>query len=452
MQTNVMPGCEVSVPLLKGSLGRLKKFMRRYAPCFPRSETVKNAGLVVEGLLSDLPRKTVEPIAEFHGLERRALQKFVGWSPWDDDLVTEAIRTHVGEAWGAPNGLLVIDPSTFPKQGDDSVGVGRQWCGRLGKVDNCQKGVYLGYVSPRGAALVDRALYLPEDWAGDRMRRAKCHVPKDVKFRTSWEIAAELIERSKSLPHAFVVGDDEFGRASEFRDLLDARGERYVLDVPSNTLVRSRGGGWMKASDWAKARGKGSWCRCHIRDGARAPILAQATVADVQTKRGQRAGPWERVLVLRTLDKVPEQRFCLSNAPRSVPLGELVRAAGGRHEIEEVFARAKGYIGLAQYEVRSWVGWHHHMTLCMLALWFLELERVRLGGKNARDHVAADSVRHSAARLRSGHRPGGAGDKDLEASFTRREGASVPMGASGSYAACARRQPAPDSRVAMTQP
>lgn len=429
MASNVMPGCEVSVPLLRESLARLKRFMRRYTPCFPRSETVKNAGFVVEGLLSDLPRKTVEPIAEFHGLERRTLQKFVGESPWDDDVVAEAIRTHVGEVWGAPDGLLVIDPSTFPKQGDDSVGVGRQWCGRLGKVDNCQKGVYLGYVSPRGTALVDRALYVPEDWTGDRQRRAKCHVPGDVEFQTAWEIAADLVERTKSLPHAFVVGDDEFGRASEFRDLLNERRERYLLDVPSNTLVRSRGGAWMGASQWAKARGKGSWYRCHVRDGTRGPIFVEAIVADVQTKRGGRIGPWERLLVLRTFDKEPEWRFCLTNAPRSVPLGELVRAAGGRHEIEEVFARAKGQVGLAQYEVRSWVGWHHHMTLCMLALWFLELERERLGGENPGHHASADRVRRAAARSRSGDRLGRPGRDDHHAALAKRGSASVPLAA-----------------------
>lgn len=399
MPSKIMPGCEVSAPLLKDSLVRLERFIQRYAPYFPRSETVKNARLVVEGLVSDLPRKSVEPIAEFHKLERRAIQKFVGESPWDDDFVTEAIRAHISEAWGAPNGLLVIDPTTFPKQGADSVGVARQWCGRLGKVENCQKGVFLGYVSPRGSALVDRRLYLPEEeWADNAARRAKCHVPDDIGFETAWEIAADLVERSKTLPHAFVVGDDEFGRASEFRDLLTERGEKYVLDVPANTLVRSRGGEWMQATQWAKSRGKGSWYRCHVRDGERGPIFVEAIVADVQTKRDGRIGPWERLLVIRSLDKVPEWRFCLTNAPReSASLGELVRAAGGRHEIEEVFARAKGQVGLAHYEVRSWVGWHHHVTLCMLALWFLELERELQGGKNTGTHPSSDRVRRPAA-------------------------------------------------------
>ena len=433
MGQTMLPGCAVSVPQLRGALGRLKKFMKRYAPCFPRSATVKNATLVVEGLLSHLPRKSVEPIAELHKLERRPIQKFVGESPWDDDLVTEAIRAHVAEAWGAPNGLIVIDPTTFPKQGKDSVGVARQWCGRLGKVENCQKGVFLGYVSPSGSALIDRRLYLPEeDWANDPARRAKCHVPEEAKFQTAWEIADDLIERSKSLPHAFIVGDDEFGRVSELRDRLASRGERYVFDVPANTLVRSRGGAWMQATKWAKSRGKGSWYRCHVRDGERGPIFVEAIAVDVQTKRDGRVGVWERLLAIRTLDKAPEWRFCLSNAPRQeVALGELVRAAGGRHEIEEVFARAKGQVGLAQYEVRSWVGWHHHVTLCMLALWFLEIERRLLGGKNTGHHDSTGRIRGPGNGSRSSRRSRRIGDANLQAPLPDRGDSSRQVAARG---------------------
>jgi SRSO17 transposase len=420
-----LPGCEVGVSLFKDVLGRLKRFMERFTPYLPRIDTAENAALVVEGLLSDLPRKTAEPIAEFHGVEPRRIQKFIGESPWDDDFVTEGLRAQVAAEWGAPTALLAIDPTTFPKQGDDSVGVARQWCGRLGKVENCQKGVFLSYVAPRGSVLVDRRLYLPEEeWANDAARRKKCHVPEEVEFRTSWQIAADLIERSKSMPHAFIVGDDEFGRASEFRDLLEEWGELYVLDVPANTLVRSRGGEWMRASDWAKSRGNGSWYRCHVRDGVRGPLYVNALVADVQTKRDGRIGPWERLLVLRSCEPKPEWRFCLSNAPRFIPISELVRAARGRHEIEDVFARGKGQVGLAQYEVRSWIGWHHHVTLSMLALWFLELERERLGGKNPGHHAAPGRVRRAASRPRSGRRSRGTRPEDHDASQSNRAGAA----------------------------
>lgn len=392
MPTGVLPGCEVSGALLRDTLGRLDRFLQGYVQYFPRRDTAANGALVVKGLLSGIERKSVEPIAELHGVKRRKLQKFMGESPWDDDLVGQGIRSHVGAAWGEPNALLVIDPTTFPKQGKDSVGVERQWCGRLGKVENCQKGVFIAYATSRGTTLVDRRLYLPEDWAKSRRRRKKCHVPTDVKFAKSWEIAADLLEHCKALPHAFVVGDDEFGRASELRDRLATRNERYVFDVPSNILVRQRGGDWMRVSDWAKSKGKGSWYRCHIRDGSRKPMFMFVISAEVQTKRDQRVGPWERVIVMKTIERKPEWFYALSNAPREVKLGDLVRAARGRHGIEEGFGEAKGQVGLAHYELRSWIGWHHHMTLSMLALWFLQLEREHLGGKKPGHYGSSDRI------------------------------------------------------------
>ena len=149
------------------------------------------------------------------------------------------IRRHVAEELGDDRAVLILDASTFPKSGSDSCGVGRQWCGRLGKQENCQRGVFLAYAAAGGYAPLDRELYLPRDWADDPARREKCHVPEDVEFREGWRIAAELIERSgPGLPHGWVAGDDEFGRPAQFRAWLRRRGERYVLDVPSDTVVR----------------------------------------------------------------------------------------------------------------------------------------------------------------------------------------------------------------------
>ena len=149
------------------------------------------------------------------------------------------LRQHVREELAEPDGVVVIDPSAFPKKGTESCGVGRQWCGRLGKVDNCQVGVFLAYAAKAGYAPLDRRLYLPEDWADDEARREKCHVPPEVKFQEKWRIALDLLDRSlPGLPHGWITGDDEFGRASEFRAKLRLRQERYVLDVPCNTTVR----------------------------------------------------------------------------------------------------------------------------------------------------------------------------------------------------------------------
>ena len=149
------------------------------------------------------------------------------------------LRGHARTELGDPQAILILDPSGFPKSGNDSCGVARQWCGRLGKQDNCQIGVFLIYAAPGGYAPLDRRLYLPKEWAGDPDRRKKTHVPAEVRFQESWRIAADLLERCRhDVPHAWVTGDDELGRAAEFRAWLRRRGERYILDVPCNTNIR----------------------------------------------------------------------------------------------------------------------------------------------------------------------------------------------------------------------
>ena len=218
---------------------RLTSFLKRYLPRFYRVEQRATATLVIRGHLSGLDRKTCEPIAIEAGLPRKPIQFFVGAGKWNDEAVMAELRKHVREEFADSDGVVVIDPSAFPKKGTESCGVARQWCGRLGKVDNCQVGVFLAYAAEAGYAPLDRRLYLPEDWADDAGRREKCHVPVDVKFREKWQIALDLLDRSlPGLAHGWIVGDDELGRPAEFRAALRLRKERYVLDVPCNTLVR----------------------------------------------------------------------------------------------------------------------------------------------------------------------------------------------------------------------
>jgi SRSO17 transposase len=397
-------------------LGNLGDFIKRYQPGFYRSEQRDHARTYIEGLLSDLPRKSIEPIATDHGQERRPLQRFVGTGAWSDQKVRREFLAHVVEELGDPQGVIVIDPSAFPKKGADSVGVKRQWCGRLGKQDNCQVGVYLGYAGRGSSTLIDTDLYLPREWCRSRARRRNCHVPEHVRFRTSAKISLDLLKAvSAHLPHAWVVGDDEFGRPAWFRRALDRAGERYILDVPSNTRIRDldapaaqrhrRQAGrpaaapFLQAVEWARLQPASAWKRLTVRDGEKGPIEVEAILASVQTYFERRIGPTETLLITRTLTSKPEYRFCLSNAPKDVSLERLVEVASRRHTVEECFERAKGEAGLAHYEVRSWLGWHHHMTLSMLATWFLTLEARRVGGENTGRLGAADgsSVPDAAA-------------------------------------------------------
>src|SRR3954449_3487746 len=401
---------------VRGCRDRITAFLRRYLPRFYRAEQRTHAALVIRGLLSGLQRKTCEPIAVEAGVHRKPVQNFVGAGGWDDEAVMAELRGHVRGVLGHPDAVLILDPSGFPKSGAESCGVARQWCGRLGKQDNCQLGVFLAYAAPGGYAPLDRQLYLPEAWAADAGRRKKCYVPEDVTFKESWRIAVELLERCRTgLPHAWVAGDDELGRPARFRGWLRRHGERYVLDVPCNTNVRDlecrrpprRAGRGRKpevpfrrADAWAARQPDARWARLEVSDGERGPLRVDAMTVRVRTKEDRRVGPEERLVVTRTVEAQPQTHYSLSNAGPEVPLSELVRVRFTRHRIEEVFGAAKGEVGLGQYEVRSWVGWHHHMTLSLVAPWFLILERTRVGGENrGRDGVAGAGDLHPAATV-----------------------------------------------------
>jgi SRSO17 transposase len=402
---------------VRGCQDRITTFLQRYLPRFYRAEHRTHATLVIRGLLSGLQRKTCEPIAVEAGVHRKPVQNFVGAGGWDDEAVMAELRGHVREALADPQAVLILDPSGFPKSGTESCGVARQWCGRLGKQDNCQLGVFLAYAAPGGYAPLDRRLYLPEDWADDPARRAKCHVPEAVTFKESWRIAVDLLERCRTdLPHAWVTGDDEMGRPAQFRGWLRRHGERYVLDVPCNTTVRDlerrrpprrhAGRGRKRevpscrADAWAARQPDSRWTRLTVRDGERGPLRVDAMAVRVRAREERRVGPEERLLVIRTVEAAPRTDYSLSNAGPEVPLSELVRVRFTRHRIEEVFGAGKGEVGLGQYEVRSWVGWHHHMTLSFLALWFLILERIRIGGENrGRDGVAGAGDLHPAVAV-----------------------------------------------------
>jgi len=368
-------------------LASLAVFLRRYQAQVQRAEQEKHLHVYVEGLVSGLERKSVEPIATAHGLYRRPLQHFVGAGKWSDAQVRDEMRRHIVEEIGDPAGVLILDGSGVPKQGSESVGVARQYCGRLGKIDNCQVGIYVAYSTPRAFMLLDTDIYLPQEWIDDPDRRAKTYIPEDLQFRTNWQIADDLLQRlGPHVPHAWVVGDDEYGRPTEFRDRLADRGERYLLEVPYNTLVR-RPDHWPgRARKWGSVRRrrdrhpKNKWKRVTVRDGEKGPIEVLAFCTRVETKRKGAPARLETLLVMQAL-RGSQTWYFLASGDAPLDVAELVRVAAHRHHIEQVFEFAKGECGLDHYEVRSWVGWHHHMTLSMLALWFLTLERRRLGKK-----------------------------------------------------------------------
>ena len=433
----LLADAEVTAIQVQGCRRRLERFLARYVPLFYRKEQGHNARIVVEGLLSGLERKTAEPIAREHGVPRKPIQFFVGSGKWDDETVMTELRRHVVETLGDSQGVLVFDPSAFPKKGTHSCGVERTWCGRLGKVENCQIGLFLAYATGRGQGPLDRRLYLPKDWAADRARRAECHVPRGVKFQERWRMALVMLDRHRaSVPHVAVAADDEFGRVEAFRAGLRERREAYVLDVPCSTPVRDlqahrpprRAGKktrrrevpFRRVDQWAAVQRAGRWQDFTVQDGTKGPIRIQAIMTRVRTLRQRRLGPEEWLIAIRHWEpegNEPDLSYHLAWAPQEASLEQWVRQHARRHQIEQMLEQGKGEAGLDHYEVRSYVGWHHHMTLSLLALWFLSLERRAMGKKDAGGDgvsgagdllavVASSASRPAADRSRGQHRAG----------------------------------------------
>lgn len=400
--------CEVPPQLMEGVAERLNQFVEPFAALLTQPAQRRRAGEYLSGLVSDLERKNVESIAYRLDQDRRNLQHFIGTAEWDHRPLFEELARQVGRELGEDDAVIVFDPSAFPKQGKQSVGVARQWCGRLGKTENCQVATYMAYVSRKDRALVNTRLYLPKEWAKNRARRKVAGVPKQVKFQTRHQQALEMLrEQGESLPHAWIAGDDEMGRNSFFRrDLNDLR-EQYLLAVPSNTLIRDLGEApppfsgrgrvpkqpFRRVDAWRDALAKDVWTRIRVRDGEKGPLEVEVATCRVLARSNQRLMKYEETLVvIRSLDghDATKYDFYLSNAPTKTSVKEFARVALSAHRIEEAIKRGKSEAGLADYEVRNWRGWHHHQLLSLLAAWFLVLESHRGKKNHAGDHASTD--------------------------------------------------------------
>ena len=390
--------CEVAPEVFDGAAERLAAFAQPFAAALARREQREHARTYLAGLVSDLQRKNTESIAYRHDEERHGLQHFVGSSTWDHRPLLRELAGQVGRAIGTPDGVIVFDPSGFAKKGVASVGVQRQWLGRLGKVDNGQVGVFMAYASYHEHALVDVRLYLPKGWAKDRVRRKRCGIPRSDRYRTRHDLALEMLrETGPLLPHGWVTGDDEMGRSSRFRAALRTRGEHYLLAVPSNTTIRDLqaeapawGGrgrppkrAFEQARAWAGSLPPGAWRRIEVGAGERGPKVVDlvATRVVARTDRG-RIGPEELLVVIRSRDDagVTTTDYYLSNAPPETLPGVLARVARAGHRVEECLQRGKSEAGLSDYQVRTWSGWYHHQALSLIAAWFL-VQETRRGEK-----------------------------------------------------------------------
>ena len=387
------------------------EFHSFFAPLFGRRESRDRSRNYLQGLLVQAKdRRNAENLSESVGVSARGMQRFLTESPWDDDLVMGRLQEYLASRLGHPDAIWVLDGSDFPKQGRKSAGVARQYCGRLGKVANCQAGMFLAYISPLGRALVDKRLYLPERWTKDPERCAAAGVPEERQtYRSKTELALEMLQQALGRGHltaGWVAADDAFGVSPSFREDLAALGMRYVLDVPAGFTV------WPLEPEWTRpeCQGRGAPRKPRLREGQRqsmeqgAAAIPEEDWREITVAQGsqgprtylfsaQRVRPTSRrkpgephwAVYRRNLDG-GEPRYYLSNAPWDTPLETLAYVGGSRWRIETEFETEKSDVGMDEYETRTWAGWHHHIALCLVAGAFLLSLQQDWGEKDAPDH------------------------------------------------------------------
>src|SRR5712692_444700 len=389
----VLSDCLVSPDVFNQMVDRLGEFVVPYQHALETEADQHPMHLYLQGLLSHLQRKNAEDIAAWVDVERQVIQDFIGTAPWDHRPLVNVLVGQVAERLGEPEGIIAFDPSSFPKRGSHSVGVKRQWCGHRGKVDNCQVGVFIGYVSRHDHALLDFRLSLPKEWVRDEQRRQACHVPLEVRYQPRQAQCLEMLDTwGDQVPHGWVTGDDELGRHTPFRHALRERGERYVLGVPCNTTIRDleaplpvyAGRGrplkapWQSVTQWRQALPGDAWTHLTVRDGEKGPVEIALVRRRVQTRlERKRTGPEEWLVVTRrplTDDATWESRASrdateqderyryhyyltptagCAGAFQEPSLGELARVIKAGACIEASFKRGKGEVGMDEYQVRT---------------------------------------------------------------------------------------------------
>jgi SRSO17 transposase len=409
------PKMDLTPQDLGGLLGQVHEYQAIYKPLLQRREQREKSERYLYGLLSpEIKNKAIEPMMlELEGdnqNEIRAMQHFISEGAWDDDAVLARHWLEVAKDLGDEEGVFILDGSDFAKQGSESVGVKRQWCGELGKTANCQAGVFLGYASGKGYTLLHRRLYLPKEWVEDEAfaeRREKCGVPPEITFQTKPTLGAEMmteVHQAGTLPGRWLTCDEAFGRSPAFLDQIAGLGLWYYAEVPHTTRV------WLdRPATYVPAwSGKGrkptvarlvdeapdpqtavevaasvpaeQWSRHTIKEGSKGPMVADLAFLRVVAVRNGLPGPDVWLIFRRSLS-AGELKVYLSNAPLETSHDTLVRISGMRWPIETGFEDGKQLVGMGDYQVRSWTGWHHHMTLCILAHFFLVRLRLRLGDK-----------------------------------------------------------------------
>jgi len=401
-------------------INELKGFHEQFADCFQRSESRDHFYRYMAGQFSELERKSIEPIAfAIQGGQVRAMQRFVSDAPWDEEKIMIKYRNMVNDDLGHPSGAIIFDETGFVKKGKDSIGVSKQYCGTIGKVDNCQVGVFASYVSPYGYAMIDKRLFIPEKWflPEYKERREKCKLPEDIEFKSKPQLAVDMLKEiaeQEILPFRYILGDSIYGQSPEFIEAADSLiNVTYMVQMKEDTLC------WLKKpvviektysykgkkrtkktlsdqskkpisfKNIAKNMNNTFWYRRKVSEGTKGPIEYEFTKRRVVIAKEGLPEKTVWLLIRRTIGAAPQYSFYVSNASSSIRLKTLVWLSGLRWAIEQCFEEAKTELGMDQYEVRKFPGWHHHILTCMLAHFFLWHTKIRLGKKSTSYYAIA---------------------------------------------------------------
>jgi SRSO17 transposase len=396
---------------VEGLGDELMVYHELFASGFMRWEQRHWALKYSQGQMLELERKSIEPMAmALVGGNIQAMQQFISQGAWSDDEVLTIHRRAVAETLGQPDGILILDGCEFPKQGADSVGVARQYCGPLGKLANCQASVVLAYASERGATLLDRRLYLPREWFDEahQKRWQKCGIPEAVTFQTKPELGAAMIQQVAAegiVPFRWVAMDEGYGAAGHLLDAIHRENKLFFAEMPRDKhawrrrpkiippLVRAATGrpptrthlapdapAPQRVDELAAQRRPSDWQRFIVQEGSKGPLEVEIAVLRVVMADEELPGRDEWLVVRRPVGaSQPQWKFFRSNAPADTALTTLARMTAWRWPVESVIEECKGELGLDHYEVRGWVGWHHHTTMTFLAHHFLVRLRVNRG-------------------------------------------------------------------------
>jgi SRSO17 transposase len=409
-----IPQFDVASSDVEGFLDELRDFHAAFRECFGRSEPREHFWRYMVGQFSPLERKSIEPIAvQTEASSVRAMQRWLSADQWDDTQMLQTYHQLVADDMGEPDGILMIDETGFPKKGKDSVGVARQYCGALGKVENSQVGVFAAYASRQGYGLVDKRLFLPESWYTEAYasRRTQCGVPPAIAFQTKPQLAADMVRTiyaAGQLPFRYVVADCLYGNSPDFWEACEACvGTVALLAIPAETrgwlqplatqpyTYRYRGEERTKrvvampqtpprsVQDIAREIGATFWYRRTTAEGTKGPIEYEFARKRVTLCKDEQPAQSVWLLIKRTLGEQPVYSYYISNAPGSAPLSLFVWLSGVRWAVEQCFEETKTELGMAHYELRKFAGWHHHMLTCMLAHFFLWHLKIRLGEKSS---------------------------------------------------------------------